>query len=368
MLSVIVPTFNEGVNVERMYEAVSAAFPDEPFEILYVDDSTDDTTERIRRLAAQDSRVRLLRGATRRGLARSVVEGIQAARGEYVAVLDGDLQHPPSLLPYLLDVLRRGEADLVVPSRYVPGGSPGGLSPVRRFISLGARLLAQAVLKEARRTTDPLGGFFVVRRKALEGVQLSPRGWKILLEVLVRGRIERVVDVPYAFQPRTAGDSKLTLAVELQFLRHLVDLFLASPESQRFWMFAVVGASGVLVNALAFTLFLHLGDRYDRLWVVLASLFASHVAMLNNFLWNYTFTWRDQRHRSFVAHLVRYWIVSELGSAVTALLASVIISATHRYLVGQLVGVVVAVFVTYQLTNRWVFGRPAVKRWQALRQ
>jgi dolichol-phosphate mannosyltransferase len=368
MLSVIVPTFNEGSNVDRMYEAVTAAFPRGDFELLFVDDSTDGTRDRIARLAAADPHVRLLAGEGRRGLARAVADGVGAAKGDVLAVLDGDLQHPPGLLPYLVRVLEEENADLVVPSRYVAGGSPGGLGPLRKVISLGAKFLAQAVLKEARRTSDPLGGFFVVRRRALEGVTLAPRGWKILLEVLVRGRIAKVVDVPYRFAPRTEGESKLSWRVELEFLHHLLDLFLASPESQRFWLFAMVGGSGVLVNAVAFSFFLHLGDASDHLWVVIASLLASHVAMLNNFFWNYQYTWRDQRHRSLAVHLFRYWVVSELGSAVTALIATLLMSRLHSDLVAQMTGVVVAVVVTYQLTNRWVFARPGLKRWQPARQ
>ena len=368
MLSVIVPTFNEGENVDRLYRAVAEALRDVPFELIYADDSTDDTRSRILALAETDPRVRLSAGSSRRGLARAVVEAIDLAEGDVVAVLDADLQHPPELLPELLRTLEETGADLVVPSRYTRVGSPGGLSLGRYIVSQGARLLAYLVLKEARRTTDPLSGFFVVRRRCLEGIALSPRGWKILLEVLVRGRVARVVDVPYAFQPRQGGDSKLSLSVELDYLRHLGELFLASPESQRFWMFAVVGASGVLVNALAFWAFLHLGPRYDHFWVTLSSLLASHVAMLNNFFWNYSFTWRDQRHQSILVHFVRYWIVSEVGSAITAGFAGVLSPIFHSALWAELIGIAVAVVVTYRLTNRWVFARPAWKRVHPLRQ
>jgi dolichol-phosphate mannosyltransferase len=324
--------------------------------------------DRLERLAQADPRVRVVRGERRRGLARAVVDGFAAATGEAIAVLDGDLQHPPSLLPYLVRVLQDEGADLVVPSRYIEGGSPGGLSFARRVVSLGARLIAQLVLKEARRTTDPLGGFFVVRRAAVEGVDLRPRGWKILLEILVRGRVERVVDVPYTFEPRRDGDSKLGLGVQLEFLRHVVELFVASRESRRFWLFALVGALGVAVNALAFALFLHLGDEDAHLWLVASSLLASQVAMFHNFLWNYWLTWADRRQHSFAAHLFRYWVVSELGSAVTALVALVLAPLTHSPEAAQLTGVVIAVAITYQLTNRWVFGARELERgWQAAR-
>jgi len=176
-----------------------------------------------------------------------VVAGLRIARGRYACVMDADLQHPPELVPVLLAEAERG-ADLVVASRYAPGGSHEGLSgPVRRLVSLEATLVARMLFSEARQSSDPLSGFFLCRRALIDGIEFRPVGFKILLELLVCMPELRVVDVPMPQAARSTGESKATARQGLLYLRHLLSLFFEVPGSARVWKFGLVGLSGLCV-------------------------------------------------------------------------------------------------------------------------
>lgn len=222
-LSVVVPTYNEAENAVPLVQRVTTALAGVDFELILIDDSTDGTERVLRGLAQGDPRLRIVHRTGRRGLASAVTEGIALAKGDVVCVLDADLQHPPEALPALREALEQTGADLAIASRYVPGGSYE-LTVRRRIVSRVATMLARTLLGRARSVSDPLSGFFAFRRAVVDGVRLQPIGFKILLEILVRGRIARVVEVPYRFEARGAGESKLTPAQNLDYLRHLLTL------------------------------------------------------------------------------------------------------------------------------------------------
>ena len=216
----LVPTYNEAGNAAPLVRRVTSALADIDFELIFIDDSTDGTERVLEDLARDLPRLRVVHRTGRRGLATAVTEGIALATGDVVCVLDADLQHPPESLPALLEALQRAGADLAIASRFVPGGSYE-LSLGRRVVSRVATVLAWILLGRARSVSDPLSGFFAFRRTVVDGVRLQPIGFKILLEILVRGRIARVVEVPYRFEARGAGESKLTLAQNLEYLHQL---------------------------------------------------------------------------------------------------------------------------------------------------
>ncbi len=222
-LSVVVPTFNEAENVEPLVARVTRALADVDFELIIVDDSTDGTDRVLADIARGTPRLRAVHRTDRRGLASAVADGIQRATGDVVVVLDADLQHPPEAVPVLCDALCRTGADLAIASRYVPGGNDE-FTPARRFVSRVATAIARVLLGRARSVADPLSGFFAFRRSVVEGVRLQPVGYKILLEILVRGHVSRIVEVPYRFEIRGKGASKLTLVQHLEFLKHLLML------------------------------------------------------------------------------------------------------------------------------------------------
>jgi dolichol-phosphate mannosyltransferase len=228
-LSLVIPTYNERENIAPLLAQIEPAIAGQRWEAVFVDDSTDGTDTLIAELARTDSRIRMLhRAANRGGLAGAVVDGLAQARGAYICVLDADLQHPPDRILAMLAEARRASADLVIASRYTDGGSAGGLDgPLRQAISRGLKLLSQVLFPlRLAGISDPLGGFFLVRRSVVTGVELRPIGYKILLEILVRCRWQTVREVPYAFRPRLYCDSKADLRQGVRFLRHLSTLFL----------------------------------------------------------------------------------------------------------------------------------------------
>ncbi len=220
-LSVIVPTFNEAGNIEPLIGAIDDALTGIEYEIVFADDSTDATTDIIRRASATNPRIRLSHRRSGRGLASAVVAALPSATADTLVVMDGDLQHPPAILPRLLDSLRDG-VDLAVASRYAPGGWDSGLSgPHRRLASKATRLVAYVLLPASKVTTDPLSGFFLFRRSVVKDAGLRPLGYKILLEILVRGHLDNVVDVPFAFERRRTEQSKAGLREAWNYLRQL---------------------------------------------------------------------------------------------------------------------------------------------------
>lgn len=231
--SVVIPTFNEAGNIGTLLDRLGAALT-EPTEIIFVDDSSDATPQVIEREAVdRPMPVELLhRAEPVGGLGGAVVEGIRRARGRWVVVMDADLQHPPELMPTLPATGELTGADLVVASRYASGGSRAGLAGrYRMAVSSLSTLLAKTVLRRRLRgVSDPMSGFFAIRREMISPEALRPLGYKILLELIVRVRPRRVTEVPYVFGTRHAGDSKSTVREGLRFLRHLAVLRVGDAE------------------------------------------------------------------------------------------------------------------------------------------
>jgi len=227
--SIVVPTFNESENVGELVKQLTAAVPSEvSFEVLFADDSTDDTPATIGQIRPPERvSVRLLhRDRPVGGLGGAVLAGLREVLADRVVVIDGDLQHPPALVPVLLETLDRRHADIVVASRYLADGDPEGLANrYRRLVSQASTIASRALFpRRLRNVTDPMSGFFAIRRSSVDLDRLRPIGYKIMLEVLVRGRLEHAVEVPYRFGERYAGESKSSLREGLRFLRHLVVL------------------------------------------------------------------------------------------------------------------------------------------------
>lgn len=296
-LSVVVPTRNERDNAPLVVERVLSSLPGVRVEICFVDDSDDDTPEVIEGLASgRPDTVRLLHrtGAERAGgLSTAVIAGLRMARGTWVCVMDADLQHPPETIAGMLAAAEAG-ADLVVASRYVPGGSTGGLDGgVRRLVSRSATRLAHLLFGEARRSRDPLSGFFLCRRALVDGVEFRPVGFKILLELLVLLPEIRVEDVPMVFAERAHGTSKASIGQGLQYLRHLRSLVFDVRGSARAWKFGLVGISGLAV----FLPLLWLLAGPVGLADLIAFLPAFAVALTWNTVVNRLWTFADLRQR-----------------------------------------------------------------------
>jgi dolichol-phosphate mannosyltransferase len=208
----VLPTYNESSNllsaVERIVTSLQAVGCS--FEVIVVDDDSPDGTWKLAdEIACRDSRIRVVRRKGERGLASAVAAGWQVARGGVLGVMDADLQYAPETLPTLLAALTDSGADIAICSRYAPGGTIENWSLFRWVISWSARLIGRLFLPTVlQNIADPGSGYFLVRREVLQGVTLRPRGFKILIEVLARGRHRRVIELGLPYAGRRGGESK----------------------------------------------------------------------------------------------------------------------------------------------------------------
>ncbi|MFC5380809.1 GtrA family protein [Aquipuribacter nitratireducens] len=356
--TVVVPTFNEGGNVEILVRRLSTALErPETAEVLFVDDSTDDTPDRVREVARQGHpvRVRLLHRAPGErvgGLAGAVTAGIRDSRASFVVVMDGDLQHPPELVPALRHAAE--DADVVVASRYTGDGDAGGLAGSwRRSVSGVSTMLARACFPKriGRLCTDPMTGFFCLRRAAVDTDRLRPRGFKILLEVLARHDL-RVLELPFAFGVRHDGESKASWRNGLHFLHQLVSLRMG-----RMSRFAVVGALGALVNLAVMWALVAVATPY-----VAAAVVAAEVSILHNFLLSERFVFHDLRDgvHPWWSRALQFFAFNNIETALRlpALVALVSLTGLHP-VAAQAVTIAVAFVVRFLFVSRVVYrGRP----------
>jgi len=312
-LSIVVPTFNERDNVGKLYRKLEAVLTGIAWEVVFVDDnSPDGTWSVVRDLARQDSRVRCIRRIGRRGLSGACIEGILASSAPYAAVMDADLQHDETQLPKMLALLTGGQAELVVGSRYIEGGSADSFDSKRAGFSAFATTVARSMLGVA--IADPMSGFFMIRRDRFEELapKLSTQGFKILLDIVATAHGElKTVEVPFTFGSRLHGESKLDSMVALDFLGLVLAKFTNDVVSLRFLMFAMVGGTG---------LFVHLGTLFIALQLLgwpfaEAQALGALVAMTSNFILNNFLTYRDQRLKGFgiLWGLLAFYLVCSVG-------------------------------------------------------
>ena len=319
-LSVVAPTFNESSNVARLVEKLDAALAGVAWEVIFVDDnSPDGTAALVKDIAARDLRVRCLRRVGRRGLAGAVIEGALASAAPFVAVIDADMQHDETLLPRMLDMLRDGETDLVVGSRYLDdAGLEHGLSPARKAASRLANALGKKALKAE--VSDPVSGFFMIRREAIDRVadQLEPTGFKILFDIIASQPAPlRVKELPYAFAAREAGVSKLDNRVALEYLGLVASKLSRGLFSPRIVFFGLVGVSGLFVHMSVLLLSAELRFAY-------AQALAGVTAMTSNYFINNVITYRDKRLKGWklATGYLRFCALCAIGLAASVAVGS----------------------------------------------
>lgn len=354
-LSVIVPTFNERDNVTVLYRRLEATLVNVAWEVVFVDDnSPDGTSDVVRELAQQDSRVRCIRRIGRRGLSGACIEGILASSAPYAAVIDADLQHDETQLPKMLLLLASDKADLVVGSRYIEGYKSEGFNKQRA----GASALATEVARKMLRVeiADPMSGFFMVRRDRFEQVapKLSVHGFKILLDLVAsaQGNL-RAVEIPYTFGARQHGESKLDSMVALDFLGLVLAKLTNDIVSLRFILFAMVGGIGLVVHLT--TLFIAL--ELFKAPFAEAQAAGAIVAMTSNFVLNNFLTYRDQRLRGFaiLRGLIMFYIVCSVGLLANVGVAFSVYDQEPIWWLAGLAGALMGVVWNYAMSGLFVW-------------
>ncbi len=353
--SLIIPTYNECKNVktivEKLAKLLDGSIPGDYELIVVDDDSPDRTWEVALSLTAEYTQLRVMRREHERGLSTAVIRGWQVARGEVLGVIDADLQHPPETLLQLLAEIKRG-ADLATASRHVAEGGVSDWSVVRRFLSRGAQTVGLIILPGVvGRVSDPMSGYFMVRRSCIAGKTMNPAGYKILIEVLGRGDIRWIGEVGYVFQERQEGESKVTWKQYIEYLRHLLILRFARWPMGKFLRFGMVGFSGVFVDMGVFhVLRTVLGFALTR-----STIISSEVAIINNFLWNDLWTFGDiskqqPGNSQRLKRLLKFNMVCLMGLIFNVLLVNLLFNV---FGVNEYLAKLIAI-VTVTLWNFWI--------------
>jgi len=292
-LSLVIPTYNESKNIPAIVHKLTQLLNDvipNAYELIVIDDNSPDLTwEMAQKMKLEYPQLQVMLRKKERGLSTAVIRGWQVAKGEILGVIDADLQHPPETILKLLAEMERG-ADLALASRHVAEGGVSEWNIVRRFLSRGAQILGLIILPGVvGRVSDPMSGYFMVRREVIAGKILNPKGYKILIEVLGRGDIRWLAEVGYVFQERLEGESKVAWKQYIEYLQHLLILRLAKWPIRRFICFGIVGFSGVFVDIAIFYLF----REAMGLGLTRSAILSGEVGIINNFLWNDLWTFRD---------------------------------------------------------------------------
>jgi len=353
-VSIIVPTLNERANIEPTIAALERVLQGIAWEVVFVDDDSGDGTAGLATaLARRDPRVRLLRRLGRRGLASACIEGILATTTPAFVVMDADLQHDPDLIPDMLNSL--DGVDLAIGSRYAVGGDGTALGTGRGIASRVATLLSRLVLRQ--RVTDPMSGFFAMRRRAFDEVapRLTGVGFKILLDILATTkRPLEVAELPYRFRPRRAGDSKLGAGVVAEYLLLLIDKLSGGLVPARYVLFSAVGAIGVVVHLAVLALAMH-----GQMPFAGAQAAATVVAMTGNFFLNNLLTYADQRRRGWgvVKGLASFYVICGIGAAANVGIATAFYEHWSSWWQAGLAGALVGSVWNYAVSAAYTWRR-----------
>jgi dolichol-phosphate mannosyltransferase len=367
-LSLVVPTYNERPNIQALVERISQILDpllDKRYELIVVDDDSPDRTwELAESLRPDYPQLRVVRRQQERGLATAVIRGWQEAQGQILGVIDSDLQHPPEMLFKMLTAMEEG-ADLVVGSRNVEGGGVSDWGFIRRFLSRGAQLLGLIILPSViGRVSDPMSGYFMVRRNAIAEQDLNPIGYKILIEVLGRGDIGKITELGYVFQERQDGASKVTWKQYIEYITHLLRLRFRGRIGQfsqrfkipfkRFMQFGLVGLSGVFVDMTI--LYLLHDPQALGLPLTRSKIIAAEIAIANNFLWNDRWTFGDISSQQSgwqkrIKRFIKFNLVCLIGLGLNVLILNILVNYAwvKDYRIANLLAIVIVT-----IWNFWI--------------
>jgi dolichol-phosphate mannosyltransferase len=359
-LSVIVPTFNERGNVAELADRIANCLSGSNWELVFVDDdSPDGTADLVRQLAARDSRIRCVQRIGRRGLSSACVEGMLASSAQYLAVIDGDLQHDERLLPNMLAELKRGDTEIVVGTRYALGGGTGEWAAARRRLSRFGTRLSRLLVPET--LSDPMSGFFMLRRSVFEGAmrRLSNIGTKILMDLFASSpKTLQFKELPYTFRPRHSGESKLDSLTAWEYAMLVLDKMFGHIVPVRFVAFCIVGALGVGVHFSILSTLLHFGQT----GFLTAQASATVCTMSFNFAVNNVLTYRDKRLRGL--RWLRGWlsfnIACSLGACMNVGLATYVNDISGVWYLAAFAGIAVGAIWNYAVTKRLTWSRSQV--------
>lgn len=348
----VIPTYNEKDNIQKLIRGIQKEFKENNIkgEIIVVDDNSPDGTGKILEdLRKKKKNLKVVHRKGKLGLSSAVLEGWEVADGEVLGVMDADLSHPPEKIKELFQVIEKGEADFAIGSRYVKGGKIEGWGPLRKLMSKTATLLSRVYTK----VKDPMTGFFIVKKDVVKGVDLNPRGFKILLEILIKGKYKKFREVPITFVDRQKGKSKAGMKEILYYLQNLVGYLPYKKNVMgEFFKFGVVGIVGMFVNLAILYYF----TEYFGIWYMVSAVFAFLFAMTLNFLLNKIWTFKESFRLSVGKKYLQFSLISVVALVVNLVFLYLFTEVFGiYYLISQVFAIGIAFFVNFAGNKIWTF-------------
>lgn len=371
-VSIIVPTYNESQNIINVLKSIGKHVPQNfSVETIIVDDNSPDGTGKIvedyiaNLKKITENTISIIHRKAKDGLASAILSGIQNAKADTIVVMDSDFSHPPQIIPKLVSAIKQYQCDIAIASRYVKGGNVEGWSVKRKAISKIATLIARKSL--GVKSNDPMSGFFAFKKNLIKGLNFDAIGYKILLELLVKTKNVKIEEVPYTFQDRKLGKSKLEISTMIDFLKSVFKLYRYGraveenePRSSiRFLSkaarFYTVGASGFVVNYLISLL---LSDGISEFWYIHATTIGIIASMTSNFLLNkiWTFEDKDFRLRKTLSQYGKFLGFSSIGAIIQLGMVYYLVDGYQiSYPIALGLGVLTGAFSNYILNKKWTF-------------
>ncbi len=375
-ISIIIPTYNESQNILNVLKSIGETIPKNFFtQAIVVDDNSPDGTGKIvedylknvKKIAGYT--VDIIHRTTKNGLSSAILSGIQHATGDTIIVMDSDLSHPPHIIPKMIDTLKKYKCDMVVASRYITGGQINGWNKKRKLLSKVATLIAKRGL--GVKTKDPMSGFFAFKKGILKELNFDAIGYKFLLEILVKKRELNVKEIPYTFQNRKLGSSKLDSSTIIDYMKSVWKLyrFGKSEEEKRnsvkFFSkagrFYTVGASGFAINYIISLMF---SGGLVEIWYLHANILGIIASMTSNFVLNkwWTFGDRNFSFKKTISQYSKFIMFSSIGAFVQlGVVFSLVDNYNWIYTTALGVGVLTGAFSNFILNKKWTFKE---KLWQ----
>ncbi len=371
-VSIIIPTYNESKNIIDVLKTIRANIPKGfQTETIVVDDNSPDGTGKIvdeyisniKKIA--ENTIDVIHRRAKEGLSSAILHGIQKAKGETIVVMDSDFSHPPNIIPKMLDAFKQYQCDLVVASRYITGGKIQGWTKKRKIMSKIATLIAKKGL--GVNTKDPMSGFFAFKKNIIKELNFDALGYKFLLEILVKTKGIRVKEIPYTFENRKFGSSKLDSSTVLDYLKSIWKLYKngkikATNEKRnsiRFISkaarFFTVGASGLIVNYLVSILFT---SGLTEMWYLHANMFGIIASISSNFILNkvWTFEDRDFSKKKVLTQYGKFSLFSSLGALVQLGMVFLLVDSYGiSYPYSLVLAISVAAFSNFILNKKLTF-------------
>ncbi|MBI2629913.1 glycosyltransferase family 2 protein [Candidatus Pacearchaeota archaeon] len=353
-LSMVIPTYNERDNIPKLIQKIQEEFKENKIdgEIIMVDDNSPDGTGKILEdLKKKYKNLKVIHRTGKLGLSSAVLDGWKIANGEVLGVMDADLSHPPEKIKELFWEIEKGEADFTIGSRYVKGGEIKGWTLKRKLMSKTATLLARIYTK----VKDPMTGFFMIKKEVIRDAELNPKGFKILLEVIIKGRYQTIKEIPITFINRVEGKSKAGTKEILYYLRNLAGyLSYKKKVIKEFFKFAIVGGIGTLVNVVI----LYLLTEKAGIYYIISAIFSFVIAMTSNFILNKIWTFEESIKSETAKKYLQFGLVST-----TALLINLIFLYLFTeifgvyYIISQILAIGMALIINFLGNKIWIFNK-----------